>query len=90
MPAYRISIVNKDFAASDEHELPSHEAALREALKGALEIGVEEVCGGVQFFGAEVGVECDGEVVERLVIAIGASCLGLRPKADISSKAPQT
>jgi hypothetical protein len=76
MPIYRISIVNRDFRASDEHELPSREAAVKEALKGALQIGAEEVCGGAQFFGAEVGVECDGEVFERLVIAIGASPLG--------------
>jgi len=76
MPKYRISIVNKNFRASDEHELPSHEAAVKEALKGALQIGADEVCGGEQFFGAEVGIECDGEVFERLVIAIGASPLG--------------
>jgi hypothetical protein len=76
MPKYRISIVNKDFRASDEHELPSHDAAVKEALKGALQIGVDEVCDGAQFFGAEVGIECDGDVFERLVIAIGASPLG--------------
>jgi hypothetical protein len=76
MPTYRISIVNKHFRASDEHELASHEAAVKEALQGALQIGADEVCGGAQFFGAEVGVECDGEVFQRLVIAIGASALG--------------
>ena len=76
MPNYRISISNKNFRASDEHELPNHGAAVREALKGALQIGTDEVCGGEAFFGAEVGIECDGEVFERLVIAIGASPLG--------------
>ena len=44
MPNYLISIANKNFRASDEHELPNHGAAVREALKGALQIGADEVC----------------------------------------------
>lgn len=75
MGTFRITVVNNTFKASDDHELATIGEANREALKGALQIGVDEVCGGMPFFGAEVRVEDDGEVVSRFVVSIGASPL---------------
>jgi hypothetical protein len=75
MPSFLIRIVNKDFTASNEAELASDDAARSDALRGALEIGTEEVCSGKPFFGAEVVIERDGEPIERLMIALGASPL---------------
>lgn len=40
MPAFSISVINKDFEARNEQELPSLEAARAEAIKGALQIGI--------------------------------------------------
>jgi hypothetical protein len=73
MPTFRIHIANKDFTASKE--LPSLEAVKSEAMPDALAIGADEVCGGSAFFGAEVLIEQDGETIERLVVALGASTL---------------
>ncbi len=75
MPTFRIQIVNKDFSDCDETDFPSADAARKQALKGALQIGMEEVCDGSPFFGAEVSIASDGKVVERMMIAIGASTL---------------
>ena len=74
MPTFRIRLTNKDFAASEELEAPTPEAARTNALRGALQIGTDEICAGKMFFGAEVCIECDGET-ERLLVAIGASPL---------------
>jgi hypothetical protein len=76
MPNFCIRIVNKDFSASNETELRDDEAARKDALKGALEIAIEEVCGGIPFFAAEVVVERDGSAINRFLIAVGASPLG--------------
>ncbi len=73
MSVFRISVVNETFRASDEHELATASEARMEALKGALAIGSDEVTNGKQFFGAEVTVEKDGELVERFVVSVGAS-----------------
>jgi hypothetical protein len=70
-----IRIANKDFTASNEVELADDRTAKAEALKGALEIGIEEVCAGKPFFGAEVAVEREGRPIQRLMIAVGASPL---------------
>ncbi len=75
MPAYRITIVNKDFRASEEIEAAGPDAARTEALKGALHIGTDEICEGKTFFGAEVSIEGEGAGPERLMIAIGTSSL---------------
>ena len=75
MPAYHVSIVNKDFSASEDIEASTPAAARSEALRGALNIGTDEVCGGKMFFGAEISIRGDGGTTERLMVAIGASPL---------------
>jgi hypothetical protein len=75
MPTFQIRVINTDYDNSNEIDRPSAQEARAEALKSALQIGVEEVCNGTPFFGAEVRVESDGKVRDRLVVAIGVSPL---------------
>ena len=75
MPTYCIRVVNRDFATSGDHELSSMEAAKTEALKGALQIGAQEVCEGKAFFAAEISIENEHEPTERMMVAVGASPL---------------
>jgi hypothetical protein len=75
MPPFRISVINHNFASSDEYDLPSSEVAEREAIKSALQIGTDEVIKGKPFFGAEAKVEHDGQLVGRFVVSIGVSPL---------------
>ena len=75
MPNYRISVVKKHFRTSDDFDVANVEMARAQALRGALEIGVDEVCNGAMFFGAQISIECEGAEPERVVIAIGASPL---------------
>ncbi len=75
MPRFRIRVINTDFDNSNEIDRPSADQAREEALKSALQIGVDEVCNGTPFFGAEVCIESGSKVVERLVVAIGVSPL---------------
>lgn len=75
MPMYRIRIVNSDFNAQEEQEVPDFEAAKREGLKGAFGIGVDQVLRGEPFFGAEVVIGEDGENRARFMVAVGASPL---------------
>lgn len=75
MPSYRICIVNKDFTASEDIDAPNAAAARTEALRGALNIGTDEVCEGKMFFGAEISVQGDGGNPERMMVAIGTSPL---------------
>ena len=75
MPTFRTCIVNREFSACDEEDLPDRDAALERAVKGALQIGMEEVCKGYPFFGAEVTVESGGRVLERRMVAVGVSPL---------------
>jgi hypothetical protein len=75
MPTFRISVVNKHFRASDEHELASLEAASQQGIRAALAMGADEVNEGQPFFAAEVIVECDGRTVSRSVVSVGASPL---------------
>jgi hypothetical protein len=75
MPTFRIRITNKDFECCGDANAHSPEAARSEALRAALQIGSDEICGGKSFFGAEVTIENEKEPAERLVIAIGASPL---------------
>jgi hypothetical protein len=72
---FHVLIINGDFHSAYEADADDLEAARTQGLKGALEIGTEEVCNGTSFFGAEVRIESDGEVCERMLIAIGASPL---------------
>ena len=75
MPTFQIRVINTDYDDSSEVDRPSTDEARAEALKAALQIGVEEVCNGAPFFGAEVCIESGSEVLERLVVAIGVSPL---------------
>jgi hypothetical protein len=75
MGMYRIQVVNRDFSVCNEVDLPDMKAARTQALRGALDIGSEEVCNGASFFGTEVIIEGDGAERGRMVIAIGASPL---------------
>ena len=75
MPLYRIHIVNRDFRESNESEHPDDASALKGAIRGALAIGTDEVCGGKPFFGADVTVAIDGEIIERRMVAIGSTSL---------------
>ena len=75
MPKFRIRVVNTDFDNSNEIDRPSADEARAYALKSALQIGVDEVCNGTPFFGAEVCIENDSKVLERLVVAVGVSPL---------------
>ena len=75
MSIFQIRLTNTDFENSSEIERPSVEEARAEAMKSALQIGVDEVCSGAAFFGAEVRIESEGGTLERLVVAIGVSSL---------------
>ena len=75
MPTFRITVINAEFCASEDRDLPSLEAARKQGIKAALAMGADEVHAGKPFFGAEVCVEADGETVSRSVVSIGASLL---------------
>jgi len=75
VPTYRITVTNQTFRASDDHDLPSFDAARVQGIKAALEIGSDEVAKGNPFFAAEVLVE-DGDAASgRFVVSIGASSI---------------
>jgi len=76
MPVYRITIVNRDFRATEDIEAAGSDAARSGALRGALNIGTDEVCEGKMFFGAEIVIQGDGGNPERLMVAIGTTPLG--------------
>ena len=75
MPMFRISIVNETFRSSNHHEAATASDAHQRAIKGALEIGVEEVAKGKPFFAAEVQVENGRQLVGRFVVSMGWSPL---------------
>ena len=75
MPMFQIHVLNSDFDACSEIDAVGLEDARHEALRSALSIGVDEVCNGSSFFGAEVSVALDGNVSERFLVSIGQSPL---------------
>jgi hypothetical protein len=75
MPSFHIHVVNTEYESSNQIDVPDLDHARAGGLKAALEVGAEELCGGAPFFGAEVRLEMDGEVKERMVIAMGTSRL---------------
>ena len=77
MPRYRISVINKDFASTNAVEFSNIEDARSQAMKGALEIGSDEVAGGKPFFGAEITIEQDDMVIDRIMVSIGQTPLKL-------------
>jgi hypothetical protein len=68
MPVFRVTVVIETFNSSNHHEAATTNEAFQHAIKGALDIGVEEVCNGKPFFGAEVKVEKGDELVRRFVV----------------------
>ena len=75
MPPYRISLVNQDFTSTTESELDEIEQVRTQALKGALQIGTDEICSGQPFFAAEIIIEDNRERVERMLVSVGKSSL---------------
>lgn len=75
MPRYRIRITNREFESCSDANATDHDGVRSEALKSALQIGIDDVCNGKAFFGAEVAIENEHEPIERLVVAIGMSPL---------------
>jgi len=75
VPLFRITVVNKNFSACDEHDLGTTDEARTEGIKGALAIGSDEIVNGKEFFGAEVKVERDNQLVGRFVVSVGASAI---------------
>jgi hypothetical protein len=75
VPTFRIHVTNTDTEAISDVDRQTPDEARTEALKSALQIGVDEVCKGKPFFGAEVRIKNGPDVLERLVVAIGVSPL---------------
>lgn len=74
MPKFVITVVNDEFIAENDEEHAAAEDARDQALKGALELGVEQILSGKSFFGAEVIVS-DGNSRQRFLVSVGASPL---------------
>lgn len=75
MPTFQVHLVNADFTATNEIDADDLASARTEALKGALQIGTEEICAGKSFFGAEICIQREDGQVDRMMVAIGASPL---------------
>lgn len=75
MPTFQVHLVNADFRATNEIDADDLASARTEALKGALQIGTEEICAGKSFFGAEICIQREDGQVDRMMVAIGASPL---------------
>lgn len=79
MPTFLITVVNETYASRNQHEAATASDAYQQAIKGALDIGVDEVTKGKPFFGAEVTVENGDSLVGRFVVSVGASPLQSPP-----------
>ncbi|HEY4071187.1 MAG TPA: hypothetical protein VGM04_06490 [Sphingomicrobium sp.] len=75
MATFHIHVINSEFESRNEMAATSMEEARRQALRSALQIGIDEVCNGSHFFGAEVRVEVDGHLKERFMVGMGQSPL---------------
>ena len=75
MPTYRIRITNSDFSVDDKLECDDVASVERLALKGALEIGVEQALSGEPVFGSEVKIEEGEQVVARYLVTIATTQL---------------
>jgi hypothetical protein len=75
MPTFCITISNKHFRSSATPEAADLPTAVEEAVRGAVAIGVDELCKGEPLFGAEILIESEGAVVERRLVAVGSSPL---------------
>ena len=75
MPTFKIEVVNADFHVTQDVDATSQEDARGKGLRGALDIGRDEICGGKPFFAAEITVHGDEVVPQRMMVAIGTSPL---------------
>jgi hypothetical protein len=75
MPSFHITILNKDFCSTNQHECADVGAAQHAAIKGALEIGIDQLTEDKPFFGAEITVEDESRRVGHYVVALGISPL---------------
>lgn len=73
MPSFRITITNRDFNSSSEVEAADASAAHNNGIRGALQIGMDEICKGEPFFAAQVTIERDDDLVDRYMVAMGSS-----------------
>lgn len=71
---FHIKVINDTFEATNQEELADMEAATRQALRGALELGIEKILTGEPVFGAEV-VVAGGDARERFVVTIATSSI---------------
>ena len=75
MAVYHVSINNQVFSDSEDVDARNLKAARADALRGALQIGADEICRGKTFFGAEIIIQNKGGDIERRLLAIGVSTL---------------
>lgn len=75
MPSFHITVLNEDFCSTNRHECVDIDSALRMAIKGALEIGVDHLAQDKPFFGAEITVKDGSRRVGHYVVALGVSPL---------------
>lgn len=75
MPTFSLRLTNRDFNSESSIEAASLADARAKAFKGALEIGMEEVCSGKPFFGAHLELADEQGEVARYLVAIGATAL---------------
>ena len=85
MPIFRIHVRNRDFESLADGDHADSAEAMLAGLKGVLQIGSEEVCAGKPFFGAEISIALEDEIVERRMVAIGSSMLS----TDSDAAAPE-
>lgn len=79
MPTLLVTVVNETIESRNHHEAATASDAYQRAIRGALEIGVDEVSNGKPFFGAEVKVENGDSLMGRFVVSVGASPLQSPP-----------
>lgn len=72
---FRITVTNEHFRSSNNHECADQAGARRHAITSALLIAAEQVSDDEPFFGAEVTLHSGRTLIQRLVIAAGASPL---------------
>jgi hypothetical protein len=75
MPLFNVHLINNHFASKHSMESSSLEAARAEALRSALQIGADEICKGETFFGAEIRIQGDDKIIDRMMVAIGTTSL---------------
>jgi hypothetical protein len=74
MPAFQITVVNDQFTSTIAEELSDVKEARVSALKGALEMGIEQILAGKPLFGAHVTVS-DSDVRQEFIVSIAMSPL---------------